>query len=162
VKSEYEKAKQARRSKELQWYTNLSMALGNQWVKKTNGNDQLDARLVKPQTPYYRDRRTINRIRRFTRWELSKFVSQTPIIVAVPGTGDGRGHPGEPTRPSRSGSTRSPTRKLRKVYTRAAWWTVHTGNGFLKTEWDASARPGTARATSPTRTSRRSTSSSPT
>jgi hypothetical protein len=141
VKSEYEKAKQARRSKELQWYTNLSMALGNQWVKKTNGNDQLDARLVKPQTPYYRERRTINRARRFTRWELSKFVSQTPSIVAVPGTGTD-----DDIRAAYAAEQvweyEVSDKELRKVYTRAAWWTVHTGNGFLKAEWDATARDG--------------------
>lgn len=143
VKGEYGKAKQARRNKELQWYTNLAMSLGNQWVKKTSSGapEGLDQRLVNPKTPYYKNRRSVNRVRRFTRWELSKFVSQTPSVISVPGTGSD-----EDVRASFAAeqvwTSISTDKNLRKVYTQAAWWTVHTGNGFVKTEWDPSCDEG--------------------
>lgn len=141
VKGEFEKARSARRSKEIQWYTNLSMALGSQWIRRTSSDSGLDAALVKPKTPYYKEKRTVNRARRFTRWELSKFVSQTPSIVSVPGTGTD-----EDIRAAFAAEqvweSTSTSRGLQKVFTRVAWWTVHTGNGFLKTEWDTTCQDG--------------------
>lgn len=135
---EYSRAKTARRHKEAQWYLNMSMTLGNQWIKAMPKGTPtgFDTKFVRQPQSYYRDRRTINRIRAFVRLELSKFISQQPSIISVPSTGDD-----EDVRASLAAEqvweSVSDAKKLRYHYSKAAWWMIVTGNGFLKTEWDA-------------------------
>lgn len=139
VRSEYTKAKAARQQRQLQWYYNMSMFYGQQWVEKTGTSypDGFNGKLVMPKKPYYTQRKTVNRIRSFVRSELSQFLSATPNAVAVPATAED-----EDVRAAyaaeQAWQSISETGQLRTHFARAEWWTVITGNGFIKTWWDKS------------------------
>lgn len=142
VKSEYEKAKSARSSRQLQWYTNMAYFYGQQWVEHTSKSrgypEGFQNQLTMPKKPYYTQRKTINRTRAFVRSELAQFLSAIPSAVAVPSTaGD------EDVRAAyaaeQAWQSTSETQKLRYHFSRAMWWTVVTGNGFIKTWWDNEA-----------------------
>lgn len=139
VKSGYEQAKHARATKQLQWFQNMSMFFGNQYAERlrTVTSSGYDNKLVTPKKPYYKDRKTINRTRSFVRAEHSKFLSSIPNAIVVPSTAEDQdvrsAYAGE-----QAWQSISDTKKLRSHYTRAMWWTILTGNGFLKTWWDQS------------------------
>lgn len=141
VKSEYTRAKQARTQRQLQWYTNMAYFYGQQWVEQTGNNypADLQGKLVLPKKPYYSQRKVINRTRAFVRSELAQFLSAVPNAVAVPATAED-----EDVRSAyaaeQAWSSISETQKLRYHYSRAMWWTVVTGTGFIKTWWDQEAR----------------------
>lgn len=140
VKQEYTKAKQARSQKQLQWYTNMAMFYGQQWVEATGKNypEGFQNQLTLPQKPYYSQRKTVNRIRAFARSEMSQFLSAIPNAVAVPATAED-----EDVRAAyaaeQAWQSISESQKLRYHYSRAEWWKVITGNGFIKTWWDNDA-----------------------
>lgn len=141
VLEQHEKAKAARRSKQAQWYMNMSMFHGQQWMEfsrksmPTGYRDQL----ILPKRPYYQERRTINRTRSFVRTELSKFLSKPPTIAAVPSTGEDQdiraAYAAE-----QAWQSINTEKKYRTHYGRAALWMILTGNGFIKTWWDASIK----------------------
>jgi hypothetical protein len=149
VKSEWSKAKAARNKKQLQWFVNMAMFYGQQWVEKTTGlmprSEQ--NKLVNPKKPYYAQKRIINRSRSFVRWELAKLLSNDPNASAVPASSEDQdiraAYAAEQVWQSYHDG-----RKFRSHFARAAWWQVVTGNGFIKTEWDpdcidkASGQPG--------------------
>lgn len=137
VKSEYSKAKQSRTQRQLQWYTNMAYFYGQQWVEQTGKNypADLQGKLVMPKRPYYSQRKVVNRTRAFVRSELAQFLSAIPNAVAVPSTAED-----EDVRSAyaaeQAWSSISETQKLRYHYSRAMWWTVVCGTGFIKTWWD--------------------------
>lgn len=136
VKGEHERSAQARSSKVEQWRVNLMFFFGNQWVERTRTDIQgLRDTYTTPKKPYYKDRRTINRTRSFVRAEHSKFLSSIPQAVAVPATAED-----QDVRAAYAAEQAwvsiSERRKLRQHYTKASWWAITTGNGFLKTWWD--------------------------
>jgi hypothetical protein len=137
VKGEYTKAKQARTQRQMQWYTNMAYFYGQQWVEQTGNNypSDLQGKLVMPKKPYYNQRKVINRTRAFVRSELAQFLSAIPNAVAVPSTAED-----EDVRSAyaaeQAWSSISETQKLRYHYSRAMWWTVVAGTGFIKTWWD--------------------------
>lgn len=134
VRTNLTKSRTERSRKETQWRLNLAFIFGQQYaeVSKMLG-DKYDIRV--PDAPKYKNRKTINRIRSFTRTEHSKFLSQIPSIVAVPATGEI-----EDTNAAQAAEqvlqSYTSGRMLRRQYGRAMWWKVATGNGFLKTWWD--------------------------
>lgn len=137
VQSEYTKAKQARTQRQLQWYTNMAFFYGQQWVEQT-GNQypaDLQGKLVMPKKPYYAQRKVVNRTRAFVRSELSQFLSAIPNAVAVPATAED-----QDVRAAYAAeqvwNSISENQKLRYHFSRTMWWTVVTGNGFIKTWWD--------------------------
>lgn len=137
VKSEYERAKQARTTKQIQWFINLSMFYGNQYAehqRSVQGEGFRD-KIATPRSPYYKRRKTINRTRSFVRTEQSKFLSSIPNAVAVPATADD-----EDMRAAyaaeQAWTSLSETGHLRKHYSRAIWWQILTGVGFIKSWWD--------------------------
>jgi hypothetical protein len=140
VKQEYGKAKQARTQRQLQWYTNMAFFYGQQWVEQTNSQYPADmqAKLIMPKKPYYSQRKVVNRTRAFVRSELAQFLSAIPNAVAVPATAED-----EDVRAAyaaeQAWQSISETQKLRYHYSRAMWWTVVTGTGFIKTWWDQDA-----------------------
>jgi hypothetical protein len=143
VKGEYEKSKSARQNKQLQWWQNMSMFFGNHYARplKTSGNVQgLTGKLNTPRgNAAAAYRKTINKTRSFVRAEQSKFLSSIPTAIAVPSTATD-----EDIRAAYAGEqvweSYSDTKKLRQHYSRAIWWMILTGNGFLKTWWDDSIR----------------------
>lgn len=140
VKQEYSKAKQARTQRQQQWYYNMAMFYGQQWVEQTGAQypSDLQGRLVMPKKPYYSQRKVINRTRAFVRSELAQFLSAIPNAVAVPATAED-----EDVRAAyaaeQAWQSISETQKLRYHFSRAMWWTTVTGNGFIKTWWDQDA-----------------------
>lgn len=140
VKSEYQKSKQARSTKQLQWYTNMAFFFGQQWVEVTGKTmpSGYQQQLFVPKTPYYKQRKVVNRTRSFVRSELSKFLSSTPVVSVVPGSSEDEdqraAYAGEQAWQSISDAAR-----MRYHYSRAAWWAIITGVGFVKTWWDKEA-----------------------
>lgn len=137
VRSEYERAKQARTTKQVQWFMNLSMFFGSQYAEHQRSvtAEGFRDKIATPRSPYYKRRKTVNRTRSFVRRELSKFLSSVPNAVAVPSTADD-----EDLRAAyaaeQAWNSLSETGQLRKHYTRAMWWTCITGTGFVKQWWD--------------------------
>ena len=137
VQQEHTKAKQARTQRQLQWYTNMAMFYGQQWVEQTTSKypEGFQGKLVTPKKPYYTQRKTVNRIRSFVRSELAQFLSAIPNAVAVPATAED-----EDVRAAyaaeQAWTSISESQKLRYHFSRAEWWKVVTGNGFIKTWWD--------------------------
>lgn len=137
VKSEWSRAKAARSRKQLQWFYNLSMFYGEQWVELMGRGApaQFRDQMVVPRRPYYKKRRTINRTRSYVRWELSKFLGQTPSAVAVPASAEDNDIRAAYAAEQVWNSIRT-SRHYSRHFARAAWWMVLTGTGFIKTEWD--------------------------
>jgi len=141
VKQEYNRAKGERSRQQSQWYVNMSMFYGQHWVERTSKLTPggYDNKLFTPRVPNYRHRRTINRTRSFVRHELSKFIGQAPSAIVVPSTGEDddlrAAYAGEQAWESISSS-----QKLDYHFGRAMWWTIITGNGFIKTWWDQSCQ----------------------
>lgn len=137
VQEEWSKSKSARQRKQLQWFTNMAMFYGQQWVEQTRETlpTGYRDRLQTPKRPYYHQRKVVNRTRSFVRWELSKFLSQVPSATAVPASSEDQDQRAAYAA-EQAWTSYSEAKKLRYHYSRAAWWTVVTGNGFIKTHWD--------------------------
>jgi len=137
VQSEWTKAKTARSQKQLQWFHNMSMFYGHHWVEQTRGSFPEDYRdkLFTPRKPYYHQRKTINRIRSYVRWEMSKMLSSFPTAQAIPASSEDQDQRAA-FAAEQAWTSISDSKKLRQHMSRATWWTIVTGNGFLKTHWD--------------------------
>jgi hypothetical protein len=138
VQSEWQKAKTARSQKQLQWFNNMSMFYGHHWVEQTRGNfpDGFRDKLFTPRKPYYHQRKTINRIRSYVRWEMSKMLSSFPTAQAIPSSSEDEDQRAAYAA-EQAWTSISEAKKLRQHMSRAIWWTIVTGNGFVKTHWDA-------------------------
>jgi hypothetical protein len=137
VQSEWQKAKTARTQKQLQWFNNMSMFYGHQWLEQTRGTFPEDYRdkLFTPRKPYYHQRKTINRIRSYVRWEMSKMLSSFPTAQAIPASSEDDDQRAA-FAAEQAWTSISEAKKLRTHMSRAVWWTIITGNGFVKTAWD--------------------------
>ena len=137
VQSEWSKAKTARSQKQLQWFSNMSMFYGQQWTEQTRGGFPEDYRdkLFTPRKPYYHQRKTVNRIRSYVRWEMSKMLSSFPSAQAIPASSEDQDQRAA-FAAEQAWTSISDAKKLRQHLARATWWTIVTGNGFLKTHWD--------------------------
>ena len=137
VQSEWQKAKTARTQKQLQWFNNMSMFYGHHWVEQTRGDfpDGYKDKLFTPRKPYYHQRKTINRIRSYVRWEMSKMLSSFPTAQAIPSSSEDEDQRAAYAA-EQAWTSISEAKKLRQHLSRTMWWTIVTGNGFLKTHWD--------------------------
>lgn len=136
--SEFNRCKTAKLPKQRQWYINMAMVFGQQWLQVMTGtNSNVNGKLQPSQAPRHVRRKTINRLRSFVRTETSKFLSTLPNVVAVPSTAED-----EDVRAAYAGEqawmSYAETKKFRRQYSAAIWWAVITGNGFIKTWWDQS------------------------
>jgi len=134
ARSEYNRCRSLKAKVARQWYINLNMVFGRQWLEAINtatGQPQLRTQ----QAPKWKKRKIVNRLRSFVRTEQSKFVSQLPNVVCVPSTAED-----EDVRSAFAGEqvwmSYSEVKRFRRQYGAAIWWTVVTGNGFLKVWWD--------------------------
>lgn len=135
---EFTRCRDAKLPKQRQWYINLAMVLGQQWLQVATGSSSaVKGRLQVQQAPRYQRRKTINRLRSFVRTETSKFLSTLPNVVAVPSTAED-----EDVRAAFAAEQTwmhySENKRFRRQYSGAVWWSVLTGNGFVKTYWDQS------------------------
>lgn len=135
---EFTRCKTAKLPKQRQWYINLAMTFGQQWLQVATGdNAQVNGKLQPSKAPRHLRRKTINRLRSYVRTETSKFLSTLPNVVSVPSTAED-----EDVRSAFAAEqawiSYSETKKFRKQYSAAIWWAVLTGTGFIKTWWDQS------------------------
>ena len=139
--AEYARCKSAKMPKQSQWYTNMAMVFGQQWLQRAVGGVAAGKLKVAP-APRHVRRKTINRLRSFVRTETSKFLSQLPNIVAVPSTAED-----EDVRAAYAGeqvwTSYASMKRFRREYSSAIWWMVLTGNGFIKTWWDPESEADT-------------------
>jgi hypothetical protein len=137
VQEEWNKAKTNRSQKQLQWYQNMSMFYGQQWVEQTRSAfpSEFRDKMFTPKKPYYHQQKTVNRVRAYSRWELSKLLSQTPSARAVPASSEDQDQRAA-FAAEQAWTSISEGKKLRAQFGRAMWWMVMTGNGFIKTHWD--------------------------
>lgn len=141
VKSEYQKSRNARRQKQMQWVVNMSFVYGRQWLEKTSklAPGGFDNRLFVPQRPGHARRLTVNKTRSFVRRELSKFISQAPSATVIPSTAEDQdvraAYAGEQVWESYSS-----TAQLDREFSKAMLWMIYSGNGFMKTQWDDAAK----------------------
>ena len=130
VKKNYDKCKQARAGIQNQWYINLAMYKGDQYVAMISG------RLMKVPAPTDRVRAVINRIRPIVRTQISRMTSQKPSSSVVPASTDDEdilaAEAGEATWEHVSN-----TEEVVRRVVEAAFWTSICGVGYLKQEWDS-------------------------
>lgn len=133
---EFTRCRDAKLPKQRQWYVNLAMTFGQQWLQVATGsNASVAGKLSVQQAPRHQRRKTINRLRSFVRTETSKFLSTLPNVVAVPSTAED-----EDVRAAFAAEQTwmhySENKRFRRQYSAAVWWSVLTGNGFIKTFWN--------------------------
>jgi hypothetical protein len=137
AKAEYVKCRTRRQVYERQWYINLSFYTGRQNVRviPVSGGTSNGIRLYTPPAPYYRSRRIFNRIRPIVRTELARLTSQKPTATIIPATGEdtdlAAAQAGEQIWDSVYRD-----KQLKKTFRKCAFWSVVTGNGFMKAYWD--------------------------
>lgn len=133
---EFNRCKTAKLPKQRQWYENLAMIFGKQWLQRATGGTA-NGRLQTTPAPRWQRRKTINRIESFVRTETSKFLSTIPNVISVPSTAED-----EDVRSAFAAEQAwmhySEMKKFRRQYSGAIWWAVATGTGFIKTWWDQS------------------------
>lgn len=135
--NQFSRCKNAKSQKQRQWYVNMAFNFGHQWLDMLNSRlpGNLAGKFKAKAAPPYIQRRTINRIRSFVRTEQSKFLSTLPTVSAVPSTSEE-----EDIRAAYAAEqvwqSYASKRKLRREYSKAVWWMIVTGNGFLKSWWD--------------------------
>jgi len=144
-KEQFNQAREQRTQTQHQWYINIRMVWGQQYLK--DEKTSFGTRVVPQKVPSYVRKKTRNLLRPFVRRECSKFMSTFPNVIAVPSTGEE-----EDVRAAyaaeQAWESMKETRQLKRTFSRAVWWMVLTGNGFLKQWWDPSclvpgADPGT-------------------
>jgi len=119
----------------------MSMFYGHHWLEQTRGNfpEGYKDKLFTPRKPYYHERKTINRIRSYVRWEMSKMLSSFPTAQAIPASSEDDDQRAA-FAAEQAWTSISEAKKLRQHMSRAMWWTIVTGNGFLKTQWDPNCK----------------------
>lgn len=134
--TEYRKIKNARRSIERQWYTNLAFYFGKQNIAiASTPASPTGFKLTVPKAPPWRVRLIINKVRSIIRTELAKIVAQKPRFYVVPRTSED-----EDLTAARVGEQIFDSvysdKKIKVILRRAEWWTSICGTGFLKDYWD--------------------------
>lgn len=133
VRKIYQDMKSSRNRIQLQWALNLSMYYGNQYMDLLPKLNKLAA----PPVPRHRVRMIVNRIRPAIRTELARLTSQRPSATVIPASSDDEdmfaAYAGEQVWESITSSSHA---DLKRHFKQTVFWTVITGNGFLKTWWD--------------------------
>lgn len=134
ARGEFERTRAMKTKIQRQWYINLTMVFGNQWLEALNQVSGAPT-LRQQQAPKWKRRKTVNRLRAFVRTECSKLQSQLPNVVAVPSSAED-----EDVRAAFAAEqvwmSYAEVKRFRRQYSAAIWWTVMTGVGFMKVWWD--------------------------
>ena len=135
VKSEYEKAKAARKQEELEWYQNLAFYNGKQYHEWTTRNNVQV--LEEPKNPNGYPRIVINRIEPIIRTEIAKTTSGSPSATVVPASNDDddlmAAQAAEQVWQAMYDKSNFQTDILQK----AEFWSATCGNSFVKAFWNA-------------------------
>lgn len=135
---EYERCRGLKARVSRQWYVNLNMTFGRQWIEAIASSDHRP-QLRDQQVPKWKKKKTVNRLRSFVRTECSKFQSQLPNVVSVPATAEDQ-DVRSAFAAEQTWMSYSEVKRFRRQYSAAIWWTVVTGNGFLKVWWNSSLK----------------------
>lgn len=136
VQEQYTKCKQARTREVQQWHLNYAMYVGNQNVIIQRQGSSAGKLMTQPRL---RDtsRLIINRVQPMVRTELARLLSQKPAASVIPASSED-----QDLMAAMAGEQVWESLQSRKKYhvefSKAAFWTVITGTGFLKTFWDDS------------------------
>ena len=139
VKSQHDKIKSNRSQLERQWYLNMAMYAGRQNVvaQSLNAGGGQVTRLVTPKAPYWRVRMVVNKVRPTIRTELAKLTASKPNASVIPASSDDddlfASYAGE-----QIWESFYQNKKANVILRRALFWTLLTGNGFIKDYWDQS------------------------
>ncbi len=136
VIEQHRKCKSARTREVQQWNYNLAMYFGNQNIQIFGPTSPNAGKFYNPVSkPGSPDKMIINRIRPLVRTELARILSQKPAASVVPATSDD-----EDMMAALAGEqvweSLYSRKKFHTHFSRAAFWQVVTGNGFIKTSWD--------------------------
>lgn len=138
VKSEYEKAKQARKQEELDWYLQLAFYNGNQYHEwsKVNNNQVLQ----EPPNPQGSPRITINRIEPIIRTEIAKTSSGRPTATVVPASNDDEDLMAAQAAEQVWQAMYDKGNFQTDIIQKSEFWRATCGNAFIKTYWDGSKK----------------------
>lgn len=138
VKSEYEKAKQARKLEELDWYLNLAFYNGKQYAQWTkSGNADV---LETPRNPAGTPRIVINRIEPIIRTEIAKTTSGHPSATVVPASNDDDDLMAAQAAEQVWQAMYDKANFQTDILAKSEFWRATCGNAFIKTYWDSSAK----------------------
>lgn len=138
VKAEYEKAKQARKQEELDWYLQLAYYNGNQyhvWSKKGNATV-----LSEEPNPQNSPRLVINRIEPIIRTEIAKTSSGHPSATVVPASNDDDDLMAASAAEQVWQAMYDKNHFQTEVIQKSEFWRATCGNAYIKTFWDASKK----------------------
>jgi predicted DNA-binding transcriptional regulator AlpA len=138
VKAEYEKAKQARKQEELDWYLQLAFYNGNQyhnWAKKGNATV-----LAEEPNPQNNPRLVINRIEPVIRTEIAKTSSGHPSATVIPASNDDDDLMAASAAEQVWQSLYNKNNFQTDIIQKSEFWRATCGNAFIKTYWDGSKK----------------------
>jgi len=138
VKAEYEKAKQARKQEELDWYLQLAFFNGNQYhTWKQKGNAQV---LSEEPNPQNIPRLIINKIEPIIRTEIAKTSSGHPSATVVPASNDDDDLMAASAAEQVWQSLYDKNNFQTDIIQKSEFWRSTCGNAFIKTYWDSTAK----------------------
>ena len=138
VKAEYEKAKQARKQEELDWYLQLAFYNGNQyhnWSKKGNATV-----LSEEPNPQNVPRLVINRIEPIIRTEIAKTSSGHPSATVIPASNDDDDLMAASAAEQVWQALYDKNNFQTDVIQKSEFWRATCGNAYIKTYGDTSKK----------------------
>jgi hypothetical protein len=134
IKEQYNNMKTARVTVQRQWYINLSMYYGRQYLEAISSYGV--QKLMTPAAPKHRVRQTVNLIRPMIRTEIARMTSQKPTATSTPATtSDDDMFAAQAA--EQVWEYLQQRRRFQQKMVRNAFWTAICGVGFIKTWWDA-------------------------
>lgn len=135
IKEQYTKSKTARQIPQKQWYMNLAMYYGRQYLEYLLQGNNMMATLGVPKASKSRVRHTVNIIRPMIRTEIARMTSQKPSSTVIPATTSD-----EDMFAAQAGEQvweyLQQRRNFQTMLRRNAFWIAIAGTGFIKTWWD--------------------------
>lgn len=134
VQGNLKTARTSRLQFERQWYTNMAFYFGKQWAQWTPSVNGF-AQLKTPAAPPWRVRLVSNKIKPIVRTELAKVTKEHPQAFVIPASSDD-----EDLMAARAGEQiweyHQRELNFNRIMRRSMFWTVLTGNGFVKDWFD--------------------------
>lgn len=146
VKSEYEKAKAARKQEEQDWYLQLAFYNGNQyreWAEVVKGGPQ---QLMEAPNPAKTPRLVVNKIEPIIRTEIAKTSSGHPSATVVPASNDDDDLMAASAAEQVWQAMYDKANFQTDILQKSEFWRAVCGNSFIKTYWDPSAKEVTPTA----------------
>lgn len=140
VKSEYEKAKSARKQEEQDWYLQLAFYNGAQyreWAELVKGGPQ---QLLDPPNPSKVPRLVVNKIEPIIRTEIAKTSSGHPSATVVPASNDDDDLMAASAAEQVWQAMYDKANFQTDVLQKSEFWRATCGNAFIKTYWDPSIK----------------------